>query len=316
VTSKIPGYITTPDFLNKIWETYEEQEQNPELYRPAEQVISELTRLTGGYSPKTYHVIGSPPGGGKTSLMISEALYHAKKHLDPNTRTAVSIFVSNEMGEEQLGRAVLANLASIDRTKMREFDLDGEEKQRAKDALQHIASSMGIMWAWFVGDNVQLDALVEKVQDDFGIAVDFVYLDYLHLMQYRGVRKRAEQIENLNRHMKMLANKKDLTVIAGAQLKQEAIKNKSWGSMWSFLYGGFDKAADTAIIIAPHLDDNDTPQQHLRDVHIVKVREGRGLGEMITVGFRGEHSAFASLAKDEQYQDTNPDIVDALRWVA
>lgn len=280
-------HITTKQFLDGFWNEYLEEEKHPDLYRPLPAIVPELTSAIGGYAPGYFGVYGAPPKGGKSAALMSSATHIAK--IKP---TALMGYISNEMWRKQLGRSLMANIAHVDRTRIQQFELEEGEKRKIEEAKRDIGVGINAHWAWNITKMDDIEKWILEVQEATGERMEFIIIDYIHLMEAPG-NTMIQQIPWITRRMKQLTQKfEGIMVLSAAQLNQEHIKAKRWDQT-AFLYGGVQLDADWAVIIAPHYDDYDRKVEGRRELHAAVVREGKG--GMVHAAFRGEYSLLTAL---------------------
>lgn len=284
-TTEVPEYLvyhSTKVMLEKFWASYLEMEKDPDSFRPVPALLPALTHKMGGFGKGMFVVFGAPPKGGKSAALLSCVSYISK--VKPN---ALIGFISNEMWEQQLTRAFLSNISYVDRSRMKNIELDTGEKRKIDEAIRDFGQGINCAWGYNITTFEDLHKWIRNVEEHFGQPMEFIIIDYIHLMDGEG-RTMTEKVPWITRQMKKLTHIfPGICVISASQLNNEHIKNENY-SHTAFLYGGVDRDADAGIIIAPFKDESDRVVEGLKILHLPVVREGRGGEEK--VAFRGEYA--------------------------
>jgi replicative DNA helicase len=282
--------FSTKEFIEEVWTTYKEKAQDPEAHRPVAALIPELTYKMGGFGKGMFIVFGAPPKGGKTAALLSSVTHITK--IKPN---ALVGFISNEMWKEQLGRALLSNIAHVDRGRMKNFDLDAGEERKIEEAIMNHGQGMKCAWAWNLTKVNDVYDWIEETEQKYGAPMEYLLVDYVQLMDGEGSGP-VQKVPWITRTMKQMTLKYDgMCVISASQLNADHIKRKDW-SHTAFLYGGVDRDADAGIILAPHTDDYGNEVQNMKQLHLPVVREG--MGGMTKITFLGQYALLAPTAPE------------------
>ncbi len=132
--------------------------------------------LNGGFMAGKLHVIGAPPGNGKSTLCAWCGDYAASEGVKV-------IYASYEMSREQLWIASLARLGQLNSAviEARRFNESEYEERRLLEAIasykDKIASNMTIIEADITYTPAKLKAIVKKLE------ADLLVVDYLQLLQ-------------------------------------------------------------------------------------------------------------------------------------
>jgi len=283
-------FMTTKEFLNFTWDLYKEKAKDPDQFRPLPLLVPELTAAMGGLDKGTFVVFGAPPKGGKSAALLSCVSYISK-----HKPSALIGFISNEMWKEQLGRAFISNISHVNRGRIKNIDLDAGEIEKVDRALRDHGNGINCAWEWNITKFDVLDTWIRMVQDKHSAPMEYLIIDYIHLMDGQGTSP-IQRIPWITREMKRLTHTfNGMCVISAAQLNNDHIKNENW-SHTAFLYGGVDRDADAGIIIAPHKDDSGRKIDGVKELHTPIVREGEG--GMVKMAFRGEYALLTGTAPD------------------
>ena len=131
-------------------------------------------------------IVGARPAMGKSSFAISLALSLAKVEIN-------SIYFSLEMSEKQFVRRAIKQISESQYKK-----IEGEI---------YIDDTPCIMLSE-----------MQKVLDS--LSVDYVFIDYIHLIKDEGGRSRKKELSHIVNTLKQFALDYDVAVIALSQIKR------------------------------------------------------------------------------------------------
>ena len=155
--------------------------------------------------------IAGRPGMGKTSLALHIALEYAKK-----SNKKVYIF-SLEMLADQIYSRMLSYLSEVDMRKIREGELSEEDNKRIFEATKTL-QEMNIV----IDDetNISVDQIDKKLENETNLGL--VVIDYLQLMKSKNILStRKQEIDEISRDIKRLAQEKGVPVIVTSHLGRE-----------------------------------------------------------------------------------------------
>lgn len=240
--------------------------------------------LNGGINRGNMIVIGARPSMGKTAFSLNIASHIAK--------TKKTLFLSQEMGTDQLLDRLSASLGKVDLSAILQGTLSPEQWQGFTSACAEIESLNLFIdeQGGLTINDVRMKA--RRVKQQYGL--DLLVVDYLQLMSGPG-KNRNEQIEEISRGLKNLAKELDIAVIVLSQLNREVDKRPGRRPVLSDLRDSGSIEQDADIIIFIHRDEVSNPesiQKGFADVLISKNRQGR-IGD-VTMKYRGEYTLFES----------------------
>jgi replicative DNA helicase len=248
----------------------------------------DLDQLTGGLHPSDLVIIAGRPGVGKTGFALSIMRNVATKY-----QASAALF-SLEMSTEQLVQRLLCMEAAVDSQRVRSGYLDEFEWRRISEAFGvlsdapiFIDDSAGISTA-----ELRMKARRLKSEHDLKLIV----VDYLQLMQGRGLENRVQEVAEISRSLKVLARELDVPVIALSQLSRAVESRQDHRPMLSDLResGSIEQDADIVMFIhREELYKPDTDRKNIADIIIAKHRNGP-VGQ-IPVRFFPSQTRFADL---------------------
>ncbi len=256
----------------------------------------DLDQLTGGLHPSDLIIVAGRPAVGKTSFAISLARNTAVRF-----KQAVAVF-SLEMSVEQLTQRLLCMEASVDSQRLRSGFIDEFEWRRISEAFGVLSET-----PIFIDDTAGL-SLMEmrmkarrlKAEHD----VKLVVVDYLQLMQGRGLENRVQEVSEISRGLKALARELDVPVIALSQLSRAIESRQDHRPMLSDLRESGSIEQDSDIVIFVHREELYNPQtdkKNIADLIIAKHRNGP-IGQ-IPLRFFPSQTRFADLEVYRQPDD-------------
>ncbi len=214
-------------------------------------------------------VIAARPGLGKSALalnVVKNLCFQKKKVL----------FITLEMSLKQVRERLVANLSGVPLQKITDRDvrLDEEEKERIYNAKEKIKK-----FDWHIYDKGAMTAekvsnISRKMQREKGL--DAVVVDYLQLMTAdRKITNRAQEVSQITRGMKVMAQELDIPVIALSQLNRDTAKENAAPSLHHLRESGsIEQDANSVMML--HTEDVDGRYNDNKyvDLYIRKNREG------------------------------------------
>jgi len=200
----------------------------------------DLDQLTGGLHPSDLVIVAGRPTVGKTSFAISLARNTAVRF-----KQSVAIF-SLEMSIEQLTQRLLCMEASVDSQRLRSGFIDEFEWRRISEAFGVLSET-----PIFIDDTAGISLLEMRMKARRLKAehdVKLIVVDYLQLMQGRGLENRVQEVSEISRGLKALARELDLPVIALSQLSRAVESRQDHRPMLSDLRESGCLTGDTVIL--------------------------------------------------------------------
>ena len=184
----------------------------------------DLDRLTTGFYPGDFVIIGARPSMGKTSLALDMVVNVAQSLVRQEKEGSIAVF-SLEMGANQLVRRMASMISGVSANVLRQnkpiTDLQYKELADACDKLYGLPI--------YIDDASDVTPLemrgkCRRLKAEHGLTM--VVVDYLQLM--RGSRKtenRVQEISEIARACKSMAKELEVPVIALSQLSR-AVENR------------------------------------------------------------------------------------------
>lgn len=257
----------------------------------------DLDHLTNGLQPADLVIIAGRPAVGKTAFCLSIA-----RNAAVSGRTPVAIF-SLEMSVEQLVQRLLCSEANVDAQRLRSGYVDEYEWHRISEAFGSLSEA-----PIFIDDSSFLSTMEVrgkarrlKAQHNIGLLV----IDYLQLMQGRGLENRVQEVSEISRGLKGLARELQIPVIALSQLSRAVESRQDHRPVLSDLResGSIEQDADIVIFIhREELYNPNTERKNIADIILAKHRNGP-VGQ-VPLRFFPNQTRFGDLELYRQADDT------------
>ena len=173
-----------------------------------------LDDLTGGWQNSELILLAGRPAMGKTSLAVSMISNIACKHGIP------AAFFSLESSKEHLINRFCSVICDISRRKIKEGDINEEEKRRFDDNIISLLEA-----PLYIDDTPGLSELelrdkAQKLVREYGVKI--IVIDYLQLMNAKGaiVSSRQEEVCYIVRSLKNIALELNVPIIVTCQLNR------------------------------------------------------------------------------------------------
>ncbi|HYF51778.1 MAG TPA: replicative DNA helicase [Planctomycetota bacterium] len=181
--------------------------------------------LSGGLWPGELIIVAGRPSMGKTTFAINIA---RKISVGNESKVKATAIFSLEMPKEQVAKNILCAEANLQGHKMRRYELEPEEYERAQffgKVLQQapifIDDSSGISVS-------QLRSRVRRLRRRHDVRL--VIVDYLQLMRGSGLNKQAnreQEVAEISRGLKAIARDMGIPMIVLSQLNRSAEKREN-----------------------------------------------------------------------------------------
>lgn len=258
-----------------------------------------LDQYLSGFHKSDLIVIGARPGVGKTTFGMNLVQNVA---MNPDVNFPVLVF-SLEMPASQIAARLLAAMAHVDQTKIRNSNLDdddwvnligvGQTLLKERPDCIYIDDTQGLTPADIRSRSRRLK------QEKGGISMIMVdYLQYMHIPGY-DANSRTQEVAECSKSLKMLARELDVPVIAMAQVNRGVAgrKDKRPGNADLRESGAIEQDADVIMFIhRPEMDDDkkDDPSQ-IGKAEIIIGKQRNGPVGIVPMVFLHEYSRFETV---------------------
>jgi replicative DNA helicase len=223
-----------------------------------------------GLQPGQLVIIAARPGMGKTALALNWATAAAK-----HTGLPVAVF-SYEMMYAEISMRLLASEAAIDSRKLKTKDFNEMDLRSISGAIQKL-SNLPI----YINDNgsttlLDIRSYCRKIKAERGLAM--IVIDYIGLMPMHVKKQSREQeIAELSRGLKMLANELEIPVVVLSQLNRSATSRTDRKPQLQDLRESGSLEQDANIVVLIHREDYydpNTPKKGIAEIIVAKNRNG------------------------------------------
>ena len=253
----------------------------------------ELDDLTAGLQASDLIIIAGRPSMGKTSLVLSIA-----EHAAIRAEMSVGIF-SLEMSKSQLVLRMLSSQAHLDSHALRTGQLTEKDWRSLCDGADRLERAK-----IFIDDSgaltvQQMRGKARRLMAEQGL--DLLIIDYLQLMQGRNdSESRQQEISDIGRALKALAEELDIPVVALSQLSRAVESRTDKRPVLSDLResGAIEQDADVVMFIyRDEVYNPDTEEKGIADILVRKHRNGPTGDRQLY--FQDRYAKFADLERRE-----------------
>ncbi len=251
--------------------------------------FNQLDQLLGGLHRSDLIIIAGRPSVGKTGFSLCIAHNVAVKE-----RTPVAVF-SLEMSVEQLVQRLLCMEARIDSQRLRAGYIDDEEWRKITQAFGVLSEAPMYIDPTANISVMELRTKARRLKSERDIGL--IMVDYLQLMQGRGLENRVQEVSEISRSLKGLARELDVPVVAMSQLSRAVETRQDHRPILSDLResGSIEQDADVVIFI--HREEMYNPNTDRKDIADIMVAKHRnGPTGAVSVRFFPAQTRFADLA--------------------
>ena len=239
----------------------------------------DIDKRTSGLHSSELILIAARPGMGKTSFALNIAQNAAIKG-----DACVAIF-SLEMPGIQIANRMLSSQANVDSASIKTGDVKDEDWGKLGEAMALLAESK-----IYIDDSSnitasEIGAKCRKLKMERGL--DMVIIDYLQLMSASGrsAGNRQQEISEISRTLKVLANDLEIPIIALSQLSRAVEKRETKEPVLSDLResGAIEQDADMVMFLYREgYYDPETEEPNKVKVKFDKHRNGETGYEYLT----------------------------------
>mgnify|MGYP001571603234 CR=1 FL=1 len=253
-----------------------------ELHREAGKIrgiptgFHDMDHILAGFQKSDLIILAARPSIGKTTLALDIIRHTAVK-----SRATVGVF-SLEMSKEQLVDKLLCAQAGVDLWKMRTGRLSDRE---GDDDFPRIGQAMGLLSEAkiFIDDSATSNVMevrtkARRLKLEHGL--DLLVIDYLQLMESRGLESRVQEVAEITRALKAIARELQVPVLALSQLSRAVEARSPAIPKLADLResGSIEQDADVVMFIYRRAKDKsrDCPEEekYTAEIHIEKHRNG------------------------------------------
>ena len=268
--------------------------------------IEQLDKMTGGLSGSKLVIIGARPSVGKSIFAMTICMNAAKQ----GKRV---LYISCEMDETELVEREFAGASLVPLS-----EITGDEI--SADSWVKLAESVGelSLKPIYYGTEIHYVEEVRKaafqLYEDGGL--DLVCVDYIQLLKTMQRRNsRQEEVADISRALKWLAQELKIPVIALSQLNRTSTREKRPPTMAEARESGAIEQDANIFLLLHDPDAKELKSEELRRMsgnlekqgmkllHVNVDKNRQGKKGVFYVVFDGEHMRFLGLRREECRQD-------------
>lgn len=223
--------------------------------------IPKLDEVTYGVQNSQFVVLGAQQGTGKSVFGLNFGLNMAKQGFS-------ILYVSLEMGEDQLMKRIWSCMGSIPYGKLMKYDRDDALLLKV-DAMQK--QFEGLDFDLICDGGLKVSDIEKRLQKK---KYDVVIVDYIQLMRGKG-SGRYEIVSGVSNDLKLLAMKYEVGVIGLAQLNKDGQRSDRPHAHHLKDSSSLEQDAEVIMLLHRSQDNQDHNEGKGVDMYIDKNRNGR-----------------------------------------
>jgi len=271
--------------------------------------FTDLDKMTSGFYPGDFVIIGARPAMGKTSLVLDFALNVSRKMHDTGEKGSVAIF-SLEMSSIQLVRRMASMLSGVSNQVLKTGHIEKQQYSNLVDAVERM---YGLQI--FVDDSSDLTPLemrgkCRRLKAEKGLKL--VVVDYLQLMKGGGrTENRVQEISEIARSCKSMAKELEIPVIALSQLNRSVEGREDKRPQLSDIResGSIEAEADLVMLLyresyykskEEHRPEV-TNHEEVQEAEIIVAKHRNGPTGKVLLGFQPSYARYRNLDRGGSY---------------
>ncbi|WP_053651253.1 replicative DNA helicase [Streptomyces sp. XY431] len=253
----------------------------------------ELDQMTGGLRPGQLVVIASRPAMGKSTLALDVARSCAIHHKLP------ALLFTPEIGRNEVAMRLLAAEARVPLHLLRSSNMTDDDWTRVARRMPDVSEA-----PLFIDDSpkltfteIQAKCRRLRQRNDIRLAV----VDYVQLLDYglRRFQSRYEEINEISRHLKILARELEIPIVLLSQLNRGPEHRIDKRPQLFDMRDSGTLEDDADLVIMLHREDayeKVSPRAGEADLIVAKHRGG--ITGTITIAFQGHYSRFVDMVRE------------------
>jgi replicative DNA helicase len=257
--------------------------------------FDELDKLTSGFHPAEFIIIGARPSIGKTALALTMAANISVRNKIP------AAFFTLEMPAIALMQRLLAMEARINASSLRSGFLKTSEFSAILDAAENIYEAP--LYIVDMPNMKLMDLRAQARRIRAQEKVEIMFIDYLGLISSENYSvPRFEQMSEISRSLKSLARELEIPIVVLCQLNREAERERpNLSSIRDS--GSIEQDADVVMFL--HRDRESNKKQHENagdDKNITSLilsKQRNGPVGIINLTFMPQYAKFETWTRDD-----------------
>lgn len=197
--------------IDNFIDNYDKQDDPNDLYTFGYKLLDGMVQL----NRTNLMLVSARPSLGKSALALEMSLKFAKQGKKV-------LFITLEMSDKEVMKRALANVSGVEAKKIkRKLPLTYDEKKRLEEASKEIKSLP--LYVYYGGSMhiTHLQNLSKKLRKEN--KCDIVIVDYLQLLSSSNNQSRNNEVSEISRGLKVLAQDLNIPVIALSQLSRAVV---------------------------------------------------------------------------------------------
>mgnify|MGYP006274617881 CR=1 FL=1 len=251
-----------------------------------------LDKVTLGFQPERYYVIGARPSQGKSALLLNIAKHSAMAGIPTGV-------ISLESGRDEIMCRMMSDLTNIDSRNL----FTGYLQKRDFDSLTTAAGEVYESGLWLYDEpNADLSTVLNQARymvNKHGVQV--IYIDYAQIIELpNNTLDERQKLVKVSKALKQLSRSLKIPIVANAQLNRASDGRRP--TLGDFDGSSqFEKDADTAILIYHKTHDkrgSELPMDQ-RESFLLVEKNRDGQTGAIPVYFDKQHVRFYERTNEE-----------------
>ncbi len=271
--------------------------------------FTDLDRMTTGFYPGDFVIIGARPAMGKTSLVLDFAINVARDIVQKEERGSIAIFTL-EMSGIQIVRRMAAMISGVSSSVLKTGNISNDQYRALADGCE-ILYSLPI----YIDDGSDITPLemrgkCRRLKAEHGLSM--VIVDYLQLMKGgKRSENRVQEISEIARACKSMAKELDIPVIALSQLNRGVENREDKRPQLADIResGSIEAEADLVMLLyrdsyykakEEHRQETTSPDE-VQEAEVIIAKHRNGPTGKVLLGFQPSYARYRNLAREGRY---------------
>ncbi len=273
--------------------------------------FTDLDKVTSGFYPGDFVIIGARPAMGKTSLVLDFAINVARKIVQDEAEGSVAIF-SLEMSSIQLVRRMASMISGVSMSVLKTGKITDDHYRRLADGCETLYEL-----PIFIDDASDVTPLemrgkCRRLKAERGLSL--VVIDYLQLMKgSRRTENRVQEISDIARSCKSMAKELGCPVVALSQLNRSVESREDKRPQLSDIResGSIEAEADLVMLLFREAyykakeEQRDIPwnPDEVEEADVIIAKHRNGPTGVVKLGFQPAYARYRNLHRGGDVQD-------------
>lgn len=269
---------------------------NPEAGERIRTSWPDVNHVYAGHFPKHLVILGARPAVGKTLIALGMARHAAFECKIP------TLYVSLEVSAIEIIYRLLACEAGIQLSHLIEGTCTEEDWTKLARARRALAEAPIYILDVDSITVAGVDQAIASVERKHGVKVGLAIVDYIQIMDPSGAKRtanRQEDVSGMSRGLKKLAKKRDMPILALAQLNRGPTQRADKKPVMSDLRESGSLEADADDVILLHREDAENPEcERAGEIDVIIAKQRNGPKGTAVLAFQGHRGRAVSMFAD------------------